>query len=430
MKTTTTILITAALLTTVTVAAQAQSDVKQESKDYSIESRLDGFTRPITFTPTRATPVNGAITENIVTTTQNILNKEAMFLKKGLVKPVGEDEFSAWEMLSDEGGGDHSQTAPNPLTYYAAGASSSLLTQVERMIQIMDLDVDEVKVESKIFFRWSNPMTDHWTGYTDKVISNILIESNEPPEKIAELKERALQAWAVGEGLANPTPIDIGIVINADEWAGLSARPGHVGSPISIDNGRTITNVTPDLDLQTVEIEPDLTMEMGHFPEEFVFSEISIAESAHDAERPYLHKIRAKSLTENYQTWELYTDDSRGYEGIDKAPTSRDYFTIGTSFCLMSQLTANRWFAKSQGIDIQDFRVEHQFDYQQDNFMTPTMTGHLDGVITKVIVTSEAGEEACTAYAKQALAMCFAGEGVQMETEMESNVYLNGELVR
>ena len=181
-------------------AAHAQSDGNKESKTYPIEARLDNYTRPITFTPTKAEPVNGAITENIVTTTQNILNKEAGFLKKGLVKPVGEDKFSAWEMVSDEGGKTHKQTAPNPLTYYAVGASSSLLTQLERVIQIMDLDVDEVKVESKIFFRWSDPMTDHWTGYTDKVISNILIESNESPEVIAELKERALRAWAVGEG--------------------------------------------------------------------------------------------------------------------------------------------------------------------------------------------------------------------------------------
>ncbi|WP_419662904.1 peroxiredoxin, OsmC-like protein [Desulfosarcina variabilis str. Montpellier] len=410
--------------------AYAQTDATQSSKVYQVETRLDDYTRPTTFTATKAKPANGAITENIVTTTQNILNKEAVFLKKGLVKPVGEDQFSAWELVSDEGGSTHHQTAPNPLTYYAAGASSSLLTQVERMIQILDLDVEDVKVESKIFFRWSDPMTGKWSGYTDKVISNILIKSSEPPDKIKELKEKALKAWAVGEGLANKTTIDVGILINADDWAGLEARPGKVESAISIDNGRTITNVTPDLDLQTVEIEEDYALDMHKFPNPFTFSEISIAESAHDASRPYLHKIRAKSLTENYETWELYADDSRGYEGIDKAPTSRDYFTVGTSFCLMSQLTANRMYAQKQGINIDDFRVEHQFNYQQDNFMTPTMTGHLDYVITRVIVKSGAAKEALTDYAKQALRMCFAGEGVQNETEMETGLYLNGKIVK
>jgi uncharacterized OsmC-like protein len=411
-------------------AVYAQNEVKQDVKNYQVETRLDNYTRPTTFTPEKAVPVNGAITENIITSTQSIFNKEAVFLKKGLVKTVGEDQLSAWELVSDEGGAGHKQTAPNPLTYYAVGASSSLLTQVERFIQILDLDVEDVKVESKIFFRWSDPMSDNWSGYTDKVISNILIKSSESPVKIEELKEKALKAWAVGEGLANKTPIDVGIVLNADDWAGAHARPGRVESPISIDNGRTITNVTPDLNLQTVEVEKDLTLNMHNFPNPFTFSEISTAESAHDAERPYLHKVRGKSLTENYATWELYADDSRGYEGIGSAPTSREYFTAGTSFCLMSQLTANKMYFQKQGINVDDFRVEHQFNYQQDNFMTPAMTGHLDSVITRVIVKSDAAKEALTSYAKQALRMCFAGEGIQNETEMESTLYLNGKRVK
>ncbi len=433
-KLTTLSLITVLLLSTTSVYAQndvsQKSDITQNEKVYQVEKRLSDYSRPITFTPTKATPVNGAISENIVTTTQNILNKEAPFLKKALVKPVGEDAFSAWELVSDEGGAHHHQTAPNPLTYYATGISSSLLTQVERAIQVMGLEVEEVKIESKIFFRWTDAMTDKWTGFTDKVISNILIKSNESPEKIKALKEMALKAWAVGEGLANKSNIDVDILVNSDDWFGLQARPGKVTSPISVDNGRTITNVTPDLMLETVEVEKDLAVEMGNFPNPMVFSEIAIAESAHDATRPYMHKVRAKSLTENYETWELYADDSRGYEGVDKAPTSRAYFTVGTSFCLKSQLVASKMLYKKQGINIEDFRVEHQFNYQQENFMTPSMKGHLDDVITRVIVKSDADKEAVNNYAKQALRMCFAGEGIQNETEMETNVYLNGKIIK
>ena len=346
-----TLSILAAILISIS-SAYAQHEGKKSPTVYQVATRLDNYMRPTTFTPVKAVPANGAISENIATATQSILNKEAHFLKKGLVKPVGEEQFSAWELVSDEGGSAHNQTAPNPLTYYAVGASSSLLTQVERLIQILDLDVQDVKVESKIFFRWADPMSYHWAGFTDKVVSNILIKSNESPETIKGLKEKALKAWAVGEGLANTTTIDVGILINADDWGGLKARPGEVKSPISVDNDLTITNITPDLNLKTVKIEEDLTLDMHKFPNPFTFSEISIAESAHDASRPYLHKIRAKSLTENYRTWALYADDSRGYEGIDKAPTSRDYFTIGTSFCLMSQLTANRMYFQKQGINI------------------------------------------------------------------------------
>ena len=423
-----TIIILTTLLISV-CAASAQNDVNQNSKVYQVETRLDNYTRPTTFTPAKAIPVNGAISENIVTSTERILNKEAPFLKKGVVKPIGEDQFSAWELLSDEGGADHAQTAPNPLTYFAAGAASSLLTQVERSIQILDIEVEDVKVETKIFFRWTDTMTNKWAGYTDKVVANIIMKSKEPPEKIKELKQLALKAWAVGESLANKTTIDAATVINGDNWDGQEARRGKIESPISTDNGFTLTNITPDLKLQTVDVEKDLSFDMHHLPNPMIFSEIAMAESANDAQRPYMHKIRGKSLTENYATWELYADDSRGYEGIDKAPSSWSYFTLGTSFCLMSQLTANQKYFKNLGIDIDDFRVEHQFNYQQDNFMTPAMTGHLDDVITRVIVKSDAAKETVNNFARQSLRCCFAGEGIQNETEMESDIYLNGKIM-
>lgn len=425
-----TVSILSALLISGSMAFAQNSVNNQDIKEYKVAKRLDNYTRPITFTPTKATPVNGAITENIVTTTQNILNKEAMFLKKGVVKPVGEDAFSAWETTSDEGGANHAQTAPNPLTYYAVGSASSLLTQVERAIQVLNLDVEDVKVESKIFFRWSDTMSAKWSGYTDKVVSNILIKSDEPVEKIKELKEMAIKAWAVGEGLANKTTIDAKILVNADNWAGLKPSAGHVPSPVSMDNGFKITDTTADLKFQTMKIEEDAKVDMHNFPSTLKFPEIVIAESANDKNRPYLHKIRAKSLTQNYATWELYTDDSRGYAGVDKAPTSRDYFTIGTSYCLMSQLTAAKMYFKQQGVDIDNYRVEHQFNYQQDNFMTTSMNGHLDKVITRISVTSKASKDKLIKYAKQALSMCFAGEGIQNETEMQTTVYLNGQVIK
>ncbi len=430
MKTKLSTLLTLAALFISGGAAYAQNDVNYGSKVYQVETRLDDYTRPTTFTPTKATPVNGAVSENIVTSTQRLLNKEAYFLKKAVVIPVGEERFSAWEFVSDEGGAEHAQTAPNPLTYFAAGIASSLLTQVERGIQILDLNVDDVKVETKIFFRYTDPFTSKWAGFTDKVVANIIVDCSESPEKIQELKQLALKAWAVGEGLANKTKVDAATVINADDWAGQKPGSGKVESPVSVDHGFTLTNVTPDLKLQTVEVEADLAMGMGNLPNPMIFTEIGIAESTNDPERPYMHRIRAKSLTENYQTWELYADDSRGYEGMNKAPTSWDYFTVGTSFCLMSQLTGNQKFFQKLGIDINDYRVEHQFNYQQDNFMTPTMTGHLDEVITRVIVKSDAPKEASLDYANQALRMCFAGEGIQNATEMESTLYLNGEIVR
>ena len=411
-------------------AALAQQDGNQNTPVYHVETRLDNYTPTTSFAPTKATPSNGAISENIVTSSERLLNKEAPFLKKGTVTSFGEEQLSAWQCISDEGGAQHEQTAPNPLTYFAAGVASDLLTQLERGIQVLDLDVEDVKVETKIFFRWTDPMTDKWAGYTDKVIANILVESSEPSEKIEHLKQMALKAWAVGESLANETVIDSAVIINGDHWDGQGARPGNVESPISVDNGFTLTDVTPDVALQTVEVEDDFSLDMHQFPASIEFSEIGIAESANDPERPFMHKIRAKSLTENYATWELYADDSRGYDGISKAPSSWDYFTLGTTFCLMSQLTPNQMYFQKKGVDIDDFRVEHQFNYQQDQFMTPAMTGQFGDVITRIIVKGDAGEGALRDYAMQSLRCCFAGEGIQNETEMESAFFLNGKIVK
>ena len=395
-------------------------------ENYSVIKRVDNFNQPTTFYPTKATPVNAAVSENVVTSAKRILHNEKPFLKKGVVKTVGEDNLSAWQMTSDEGG--HPQSAPNPLTYFTVGAASDLLTQVERCIQIMDLDVEDVKVETEIFFRWSDIMTDKWSGYTDKVVTNIVVKSNEPAEKIKEMKEMAVRAWSIGESLANTTPIDKDFIINGDDWDGKAAQAGQISSPVSKDNGRTISNTTARLNLETIKVKEDL--DMNSFPKEMSFSEVGIAESAQDAERPYLHKLRAKSLTAHYETWELYSDDSRGYEGINAAPTSREYFTLGTSFCLMSQLTPNQKYFAKKGIKIQDFGVEHQFNYRESNFMTPSMKGEMTDVVTRILVKSEVDEKLANDFAVQALRCCFAGEGIVYETDMETNIYLNGKLLK
>ena len=399
-------------------------------ENYSVVKRVDNFNQPTTFYPTKATPVNGAISENVVTSAKRVLNQEKPFLKKGVVKTVGEDNLSAWQMTSDEGG--NPQSAPNPLTYFTAGAASDLLTQVERGIQIMGLDVDDVKVETEFFFRWNDIMTDNWSGYTDKVVTNIVVKSNEPAEKIKELKEMAVRAWSIGESLANKTGIDAAFIINGDDWDGKAAQPGQIPSPVSTDNGRTISNTTAAIQMQTIDYnEPkDMEMDMKNPPKNMKFSEIGIAESANDTERPYLHKVRAKSLTANYETWELYADDSRGYEGINAAPTSREYFTLGTSFCLMSQLTPNMMYFQKKGVKIDDFGVEHQFNYRESNFMTPTMTGEMIDVVTRILVKSDADEKLANEFAAQSLRCCFAGEGIVQETEMETSIYLNGKLVK
>lgn len=397
------------------------------STDYNIISRSDIGPRPAAFQPTKAAPVNGTYTESVATASNRVLNKETVMLKKVNVQPIGDKGFSAWEFLCDEGGHTYKQSAPNPLSYMVAGISSSLLTRVEQAIKIMDLDVASAKVETKVFYRFNDAFTPKWTGYTDKVIANILIESDEPVEKIADVKRMAVKAWAIGECITNPTPVDAQFTFNTKIWETESARSGKVKSSDSFDNGLKITSKGNQPQPETFKIGADVGMEK--FTDLFKFEVVGLSESANNKERPYLHKIKIRAIQENYLAWDIYADDSRGFEGMDKAPTSSDYFTGGTSLCLMSQLTGWSEFYKHQGIEFDDYRVEHQFDYQVDNYMTPSATGHVDEVITRILIKGNASEKVMGDYATNALRTCFAGEAVTGATTTEVGVYLNGKRV-
>ncbi|MFA9391157.1 MAG: hypothetical protein ACERKD_15210 [Prolixibacteraceae bacterium] len=396
--------------------------------DYNVISRSDIGPRPAGFQPTKATPVNGTYTESVATASTRVLNEETVMLKKVVAQPIGEKDFSPWEFLCDEGGHTYEQSAPNPLSYMVGGISSSLLTSVENAIKIMDLDVSSAKVEAKVFFRFNDPFTPTWTGYTDKVIANILIESDEPAEKIAAVKKMAVQAWAIGECIMNPTPVDAQFVFNTKIWETESARSGKVAGSDSYDNDMKITSKGNKPAPESFKLGADVSMEK--FANPFLFEVVSISESANDAQRPYLHKIKIRAIQENYVAWDVYADDSRGYEGIDKAPTSSDYFTAGTSLCLMSQLTGWSEFYKHQGIVFENYRVEHQFNYQVDDFMTPAATGHVDGVTTRILIKSDVSDKVMSDFATQALGTCFAGEAITGATTTEIGLYQNGKLLK
>ena len=409
-------------------AGTANAQNNAASTDYNVISRSDIGPRPAGFQPTKAIPENGTYTESVVTSSIRVLNGETVMLKKVNVQPMSEKGFSPWEFLCDEGGHTYEQSAPNPLSYMVGGLSSSLLTRVEQAIKIMDLDVASAKVEVKVFFRFNDAFTPKWTGFTDKVVANILMESDESAEKIAEVKRMAVQAWAIGECITNPTPVDAQFAFNTEIWETESARSGKVAGPDSYDNGMKITSKGNKPEPESFKLDSDVSMEK--FTNPFIFQVVSISESANDIDRPYLHKVKIRALQENYAAWDVYADDSRGYEGIDKAPTSSDYFTAGTSLCLMSQLTGWSQFYKHQGIEFDDYRVEHQFHYQVDNYMTPSAKGHVDSVTTRILVKSNNSEKLMSEFATNALRTCFVGEAVTGATTTEIEVYQNGKLVK
>lgn len=412
------------------------NEQKSPLLEYKVQSRIDTNPNPSSFLPSKAHYAEGSLSENVVVVTQRVLNKDSFMLKKALVKPVADDGFSAWQLLCDEGGMSYEQSSPNPLSYLTTGVASSLLTQVQLSANIMNLDIDDIKVEAKVFFRFNDLMSDKWAGFTDKVIANILIQSKESPEKISQLKQVALKAWSVGEGLANKTNIETELVVNAEHWDGIASSAGSVPNPISVDNNLTITSKSSAPKPTTFEVGKDVGITpMTLFSNKIEFAVVAIAQSARDTQRPYLQKIKVRAIQDNYAAWTLYADDSYGYEGLDKAPTSLDYVTAGTALCLMSQLDINQEFfrvihRRVEKFDIDDYRVEQQIHYRQEKVDSLKTTGFVDKVITKIVVNSKAPKEDLKTFFYTSLQMCFAGEAFKNETEIDSNLYLNGKIIK
>ena len=408
--------------------------------EYQVMDRVDS-PEHVAFVPEAAETSEKDFNENITLVVERILNQDAFMLKKGTVQPVGVEEFSSWELACDEGGNNREQSAPNPLSYLTVGISSNLLTQLERGIDIMKLDVDSVKVEVEVGFRWSGVMTDDWSGYTDTVNTNIVIESNESPEKLAELQEMALNGWVAGEGLANSTEINPELIINGEHWEENYSIPGGVVNDVSVVDDFTVTQRTTDFEPETIEIgkeaggggmDPEggkpLFIPAGGF--EVEFKVIGIAETTDDPIRPYLQKVTVRAIQENYVPWIVYVDDSYGYEGIEKAPTSLEYLTAGIGLCLTSQLSVAMMTLDDSEQTIDDFRVEQQINYRSENPMTEDMAGYTDKIYSYVMLDSDLPENVLNDYFNLAVNMCFAGEAFLNETDMTTNMYINGKIIK
>ncbi|PLX30759.1 MAG: hypothetical protein C0604_08885, partial [Clostridiales bacterium] len=97
----------------------------------------------------------------------------------------------------------------------------------------------------------------------------------------------------------------------------------------------------------------------------------------------------------------------------------------GTSLCLTSQTTL---VGAMMDLDVTDYRVEHLFEYRQENFDTANVSASLDTVQTYVFVDSSESQETLETFFNKALALCFAGEGLVNETDMDINLYVNGQV--
>ena len=381
---------------------------------------------PTSLTPEIAESSESDYNSNITVIAEPLKNEGSNMLKQATVQPNGAGDYTGWHLLADEGFEEGVNTfGPSPLSYLTSGAAANLHTQVIRAAEVLDVELDEVKVEVLDTFHWENMLEDDGAGFLGETYTNIIIESDASEETIQELIDIAMNAWVAGEAFGNETTIVPVLVINGEHWDGYPVIPGTSLSDESYLDELLISQIieAPMVSDYIPQVnEEDNDMSFGAMSN-LVFEILAVSESADDPEAPYLKKITVSFNTPSTETWVIYSDELYGTDGSPKAPTSLEYLTSGTALCLTSQLTLT---SAMMGLDYENFRVEQQIDYREEAVGTTDMAGFADTVYTNVLIESDESEEDLNEFFNKALSLCFAGEAFKGATDMYTTSYLNG----
>lgn len=399
-------------------------------KEYQVIEQNGLAPAPTSFQPVTATTTNNDYNSNITVIAGRMFNERSKMFKQAMVQPNGEKEYTGWHLVADEGFEEGVNTfGPSPLSYLTSGAAANLHTQILRTAEVMNVELENVKVEVLNKFYWKEMLSDKGAGFLGETHTNIIIESNAPNETIQRLKDIALNSWTAGEAFGNETTIAPQLVVNGMHWESNRTVPGTSLSNESYVNDLKISHITDEPKksryLQQVgEEDNDMSFDAMS---NLTFEILAISESAENSDRPQLKKITVSFNTPSSETWEIYSDELNGTDGTAIAPTSLEYLAAGTALCLTSQLTL---VSAMMGMDLDDFRVEQQIDYRVENVNSTEMISYADTVHTNVLIESNESAERLNQFYKKSLSLCFAGEAFKGATDMYTQCYLNGSLVK
>lgn len=137
--------------------------------------------------------------------------------KRGVIISPRHD-FSSWEVLCDEGtgmGGEDS--APSPLGYLIMGVAFCLLTHIQGYLHKSSLQIDKVKVEIRAQYAMLPPEPDQGqqgAGECHAYTAHVLIDSQEPPEKLGNLVAVCRDACMAIATVATAVPTETRVFVN------------------------------------------------------------------------------------------------------------------------------------------------------------------------------------------------------------------------
>ncbi|MEM1340922.1 MAG: OsmC family protein [Pseudomonadota bacterium] len=140
--------------------------------------------------------------------------------KTGVVQ-VNIPGFSSVRLYCDEQTPIGDDTAPPPLAFMCAGIGFCLMTHLTDIYTARGISIKSMKLEQKVGFKTnlSNMrQLGHTTeGTTEHIETHVLIDSDEPEERIRDLMEEAENACMAHFALRNPIPWSSRLVHNGKE---------------------------------------------------------------------------------------------------------------------------------------------------------------------------------------------------------------------
>jgi uncharacterized OsmC-like protein len=141
-------------------------------------------------------------------------------------------DAGVWEIISDEGtavGGRG--TAPSPIMYFATGLALCMMSHVEMLAASGEFAIDAARLEQRASFSTTMDLgamsPRDVFGRGERVEIHLLIESSDPPEKVAEFVAYCRQACMSLQAIAAPVPSVTALFLNGEEIGEVGGTGPH-----------------------------------------------------------------------------------------------------------------------------------------------------------------------------------------------------------
>jgi uncharacterized OsmC-like protein len=198
----------------------AEGGILADSSEFKVGARADSQPQPTRFEAApfrKARPPESLHFEIVMTAEASARQK-----KTGTVQ-VNIPGFSPVRLYCDEQVPIGDDSAPPPLAYMCAGIGFCLMTHLTDIYTARKIEIRSLRLEQKVKFCTNlSTMRDlgHTTeGTTEHIETHVLIDSDEPEERIRDLMTEAEGACMAHFALRNPIPWSSCLVLNGKEIA-------------------------------------------------------------------------------------------------------------------------------------------------------------------------------------------------------------------